>query len=284
MRDIMIVTDSASDILKDCKHVKVLPYAISFKGEPNTIYSDDGKYSSRVFYDYVGLGVQSKVISLNPSDICNVLNEAASNKMDVIIIYSSGTLHFESEILLKDIVLDTSYRNIEMRIALIDSGSISLGEGLLVYKANQMLEAGYEFDSIAGYIANNKKYYDLRVINPNYDYMVERNNISPLQNKYFKLTHEVPCMGFSRLGSLKVVGAYQSQNLYENFVNDILKRIKDKNQTFGVVHSRNLNDANMVKDLIQGSIPDAHVLVREMQFASGSEFGKGAVGIAYKRN
>lgn len=156
MRDFIITTDNTADLPDSFLAVHnikpaYLPYSFGDK-----IYNSDSSLSIQDFYNKMRGGEMPTTMALNPDDAKDFFNSYIQKGLDILYIcFSSGlsSTYNNACIAAKEIMDE----NPDSRIIVIDSLAASLGEGLMVYRAYQLKEAGLSIDETASYLNEHAK-------------------------------------------------------------------------------------------------------------------------------
>lgn len=138
------MTDSASDFNIELEHkfnISVVPLSVIFDKES---LKDRTEINSEKFFNKLKTVEQVPVTSqVTPKEFLEVFKPILEEKDEILAIFMSSKMSgtFNSALLAKE-MLNTD------KITLIDSKMVSLGEGLLVYKAAQMISEGKQIDEI----------------------------------------------------------------------------------------------------------------------------------------
>ncbi|MEG0228861.1 MAG: DegV family protein, partial [Lachnospiraceae bacterium] len=155
MRDFIITTDSTVDLPMDYleksgNRVLSLSYMIG-----DDTYEDMHGLSSKDFYEKVRKGSLPTTSQMNPQQAKVAFESILKEEKDILHIgFSSGlsgschSAKMASEELLEEYP--------EARIIVIDSLCASMGEGLLLYKLNEMKQWGNTIEEIAKWAEENK--------------------------------------------------------------------------------------------------------------------------------
>ncbi|MGL5353350.1 MAG: DegV family protein, partial [Clostridium sp.] len=155
---IKLITDSACDLpfeyIKE-NNIDLVSLTVNIKGE--FIVDDLGqtlKYDD--FYKMVRGGEMPSTSQVNVGTFEAVFNKYVENGDSIIYIGLSSALSgtFNSANIAREIILGD---NPKADITVIDSLSVSLGEGALVYYACEMLKAGADKESVVNWVNDNKK-------------------------------------------------------------------------------------------------------------------------------
>ncbi len=146
-RPVHIVTDSTSDIPPDVMQglpVTVVPLTVEIAGQ---VYRDMVDLSREEFLDRLRSGEMPKTSQPSVGEFQTVFSDLIERGFDIVAIHLSPKLSgtFNSSL--------TAARNISPeRITVIDSGSVSIGLGVLVLEAADWVRAGKSSSEITDHI------------------------------------------------------------------------------------------------------------------------------------
>ncbi len=156
MREYVVMADSDSEIpyyFAEEHNVPVYLVPYSLDGEEKLF--DLGKNTDfKAYYEAIRNGAQASTATRPPIDIQEFFEDILKQGKDILYIVFSSKLsgHFE----LCELARKNALENYpEARIELIDTKSIAMGAGLLVWHAVKMQEAGKSFDAVAQWVREN---------------------------------------------------------------------------------------------------------------------------------
>lgn len=157
MRDYVITTDSSSDLPEEY-------YKEHGVGCTYLSYSMDGKNYThenflpvQEFYDAMRKGSLPTTAQVNPDDVRQLIEPYLKEGKDVLhIAFSSGLSGTYNSARIAAEELKEEYP--ERSVIVMDSRAASLGQGLLVYLAQQHKEAGEDMETVAKWVEENKNH------------------------------------------------------------------------------------------------------------------------------
>ncbi|MGA7672727.1 MAG: DegV family protein [Nitrolancea sp.] len=150
-RKVMIVTDSTSDIPPDALGelpIKVVPLKIEIG---DRVFRDMVDLSREEFLEHLKTGEMPRTSQPSVGEFQTVFNELIGQGYDVVAIHISPKLSgtFNSA--------TTAARNLgNEHLTIIDSGSVSIGLGVLVLYAAELAAAGHNADEIRERVESRK--------------------------------------------------------------------------------------------------------------------------------
>lgn len=157
MRDYVITTDSSADLPEEyykehgigCTY---LSYSMNGKN-----YTHEKFLPVHEFYETMRKGSLPTTAQVNPDDVRKLIEPYLKEGKDVLhIAFSSGLsgTYNSARIAAEELAEEYPERSVKV----IDSLSASLGQGLLVYLAQQHKEAGEDMDTVAKWVEENRKH------------------------------------------------------------------------------------------------------------------------------
>lgn len=158
MKDYVLVCDSTADIPIDVVKelgVKIIPFSYSIGDEPFNYYLDERDEDIKVFYDKLRGGDMPVTSQVNPHTYKDYFNEIVEEGKDIIYMcFSSGLSgSYQSAMLGADMVQD---KYPDAKIAVIDTLSASIGEGVFLYLAAKLKEDGMSMQELVDWITENR--------------------------------------------------------------------------------------------------------------------------------
>lgn len=154
---IRLMTDTSANLpltIIEKYGITVLSFHLTVDGAPFP-YDCRTEFDGKTFYDAMRGGAKVQTSMINQSDSIDVFTEAVKAGDDVLYIGMSGGISGAARIVslaAKEVLADFPDRRIEV----IDTYGASLGEGLQVLEAAQMLESGMGLDEVAEKIRENR--------------------------------------------------------------------------------------------------------------------------------
>lgn len=155
MNRFIITSDTTADLPKDYvekNEIGILPMSFQMEGKD---YSGDEELDIKEFYDKMRNGLMPTTSQINPTQAKSKFEEYLKNGYDVLhISFSSGLSGSYNNTRIASMELNDKYKN--KKVVVIDSLSVSLGEGFLVNKAVELRNEGKSIDEVAMWLEENK--------------------------------------------------------------------------------------------------------------------------------
>ena len=155
MSEYKIITDSGCDLPQEMisrLDVQAVPLYVNFKGEDREDTVDAG---IREMYAGLRDGEAATTSAVNPDRWAEKMEGVLAQGMDVLVItFSSGLSTTYQSAVIAGNELKEKYP--DRKIFVVDSLSASLGQGLLVWYACKMKDAGMAVEELAAWVEENK--------------------------------------------------------------------------------------------------------------------------------
>ena len=155
MSEYKLITDSGCDLPKEMLEkldVQTVPLIVNFKGEDREDTVDAG-----IKEMYAGLrdGEAATTSAVNPDRWMEKMDGVLAQGLDVLTItFSSGlSTTYQSAVIAAN---ELKEKYPDRKIFVVDSLAASLGQGLLVWYACKMKDAGMTIEELAAWVENNR--------------------------------------------------------------------------------------------------------------------------------
>lgn len=279
---IKIYTDSCSDIpsTKLPNDIQILPLYYSFRGE-DIEYGEEYQLPMKDFFAKISEGKIPYTSSINPGYALERFTQDALLGNDIICICLSSKLSstYQSILLAKEELLE-NFPN--TNIAVIDSLTGSLAEGLLVLKANSLKNEGKTFHEIVDYLETYKKYYQINFFVDNLKYLQRSGRISKSVCAVGTTLGIKPLIHVGDDGFPEQLLNSRGMKKCDHILLDKLKKEVDDNETIGIVHSADLDSAKRLENKIKELGLLNPMMIGEISTAIAAHIGPNAYGLTYK--
>lgn len=158
MSNYVIVSDSSCDLPADwiaANRVEVIPLTVDIDGKTYRNYPDERDITFHDFYELLRAKKVGKTAQLSPDAFVQTVEPLLKAGNDVLALgFSSALSGTYNSMRLGAEELRERYP--ARKIVVIDTLSASLGQGMLVYRANELKQEGKSLDTVAQYIEDNK--------------------------------------------------------------------------------------------------------------------------------
>lgn len=282
MRKFIISTETTSDLpdsyLKE-HNIICLPLFYLFG---DVTYGGEKKISNKEFFKMMRDGQVATTAASNPDMVKEAFEKAVKEGYDILHIgFSSGlSVSYNVADLMAKEVMDA---HPEAKIIVIDSLCASLGQGLLVNSAVEMLEAGKTLDETAQWIEDHKMHLCHQFTVEDLKYLQRGGRISKTVAVLGTLINVKPVLHVDDNGKLvplfNVRGRKKSLNA---LVDNMLKAIDGyDNPVVYITHGDSPEDAQYVADLIKEKTGIQNFLINELCPTIGAHSGPGTIALFY---
>ena len=166
-RDFVILTDVNADLptsYTDAENIGVISMSIQIDGKS---YEPGKDIDADTFYKLMREGKEPTTAAANPHQYEQAFKQVLDSGKDVLYLAFSSALSssYQSAVMAREMLEDKDDRtgaetveNLHFpRIVIIDTLSGSMGQGLLVYKANELKKQGKSLDEVVAGCETNKR-------------------------------------------------------------------------------------------------------------------------------
>ncbi|SUY44868.1 degV family protein [Clostridium putrefaciens] len=285
--DIVIITDSSCDLpldyIRDAK-VSFLGLVSNFKG--NDYVEDFGQtLSYKAFYDGVRNGEMPTTSQINSYRFFEEFEKHVKENKSIIYLAFSSALSgtYNSSLIAKSEILE-KYPDAD--ITIIDTRSASLGVGLIVYHAYEMLNTGSSKDEIIAWVEDNKLKVNHFFTVDDLNHLKRGGRISPTSAFLGTILDIKPILYVNDLGELipftKVKGRKKAiRTLFDTFKDRV---VNPEDQMIFISHGDCLDDALFLKSLIEKEFKVKGFKINFVGQAIGSHSGPGTLTLFFIGN
>ena len=285
MKEFVIVTDTTTDLPREYveKHhlyMMSLPYTLE-----GTSYTWENPMPVKEFYDKMRAGSLPTTSQANPEEAATLYESILKeNDVDILhIAFSSGLSgSFNS---CRIAAADVCEKYPDRRIVVVDSLAATLGQGLLVYKAVQLKEAGKNLDEIAAWLEENKYHLVHNFTVDDLFHLHRGGRLSKTAAIVGTMINLKPVLHVDDEGHLvmlnKVRGRKKSLIGLVDCMEKQLGDWKDKNDIIFISHGDCPEDAQFVADLIKERFGYENFMIDYIGATIGAHSGPGTVALFY---
>jgi DegV family protein with EDD domain len=280
----IIITDSCCDLPIEYineNNIPVISLTFHFKGKE---YKDDfGKSMDyKTFFDEVRKGEMSSTSQVNAYSFEEVFKKYTAENYSVIYISLSSALSgtYNSSLIARENIMD---ENKDADITIIDSKSVSMGLGLIVYYANEMLRKGASKQEIIDWVENNKLQVNHWFTVDDLNHLKRGGRVSAASATIGTILDIKPILQVNGDGKLipvtKVKGRKKSiKTLAEELKNKI---VNPEEQTIFISHGDSLEDARLLEKLILEDVKVKNIVINYIGPVIGSHSGPGTIALFF---
>lgn len=283
----VIVTDSCCDLplsyLKE-NNIDAPGLNVNYKG---SVFEDDlgqtVKYDK--FYKEVRNGELPSTSQINPSVFEDIFERYAKDNIPVIYIgFSSALSGCVNSALIAKSTIEDKFNNAD--ITVIDTKSASLGEGLIVHHAIEMLKSGCEKDDIVSWIENNKLKVNHWFTVDDLFHLKRGGRVSSTAAVIGTILNIKPVLHVDNEGRLipvtKVKGRKKSITAMFEKLKEMI--VNPESQTVFISHGDCIEDAEYLKGLILSEFKVKDVIINYVGPGIGAHSGPGTLALFFIGN
>lgn len=281
---IKLITDSACDLPIEYIRENNIDFAslsVNIKGK--FVIDDLGqtlKYND--FYKLLREGEMPSTSQVNVGTFEDIFTKYVEKGESIIYIGLSSTLSgtFNSASIARKIVLE---KNPKADISVIDSLSVSLGEGALVYYACEMIKNGSSKEEVVRWVEDNKRKVVHAITIDDLSHLKRGGRISSATATVGGLLNIKPTLKIDAEGNVipgvkikgkKKVIKYLVDQVKENAVNI-------EKQVLFICHSDCLSEAEVLKEVILSEVKPKDVIINSIGAVIGTHGGPGTLAVIF---
>lgn len=280
MRDYVITVNSTVDLPKEWleeRKVPVIPLKYTIDNET---YTDMEGLSSKEFFEKLRDGKMATTSQINPEEARAQLEPFLKEGKDVLHLgFSSGLSGTYNSMRIAGEELKEEYP--EAKIIIIDTLCACLGEGLLLYKALQLKEAGKTIEETSKWVEENKLHICHNVTVDDLFHLHRGGRISKASAVLGSVVQIKPIIHMDENGKLQVIGKERGRKKSLNKIVDMaVEQIKGwDNDIAMITHGDCQEDAEYVAKLVRERLGIENILINNIGTVIGSHTGPGVVAV-----
>ena len=277
---IKIITDSACDLTRDYiknNNIGLLSLILNLNGQ--AIKDDLGEtLSYKDFYNKMREGATPTTSQINAHEFEEEFIKYIKNGDSIIYISLSSNLSgtFNSANIAKNNLMD-EYPN--ANIYLVDSLSVSVGQGLLVAKACEMRDSGIGAEEIVNWLEENKRKVIHSILIDDLNHLKRGGRISGATAAIGGLLNIKPTLFLDDEGKLiqgeKIKGKKKALRFLVNEVRE--KAVDTENEILYICHGDCLEEAETLRDMILEEVKFKNVIINYVGNVVGAHAGPGVL-------
>ena len=283
-REFVITTETNTDLslayLQE-NQIGVIPHYYTVGEE---VYGGGRELTIQEFYQEMRDGKKVGTMASNPAVIADVFTAYAKEGKDVLHISFSGALSCgcaNVQMVANEVMEEYP----DMKIIVVDTLSVSLGEGMMIAKALELKAAGKTVEETAKEIEALLPHICVQFTVDDLEYLYRGGRVSKTTAVVASIVNIKPILYVNEEGKLvsldKVRGRQQS---IKKLVENMKARIgewRDKQIFVGIVHGDCEADAQKLADLVRAELGYVKIMVEPIGPSIGAHSGPGALGILF---
>lgn len=284
MKKFIITTDGNSDFTEayaKAHDLRLIPLYYNMDGK---IYGGDDVLSPEEFYAKMREGMMPTTMAVNPEVVGKTFREVIAEGYDILHIAFSSALSGSYNVTAM-VGQQLSEEFPDTKIIVIDSLSASLGQGLLIYKANQMRQKGASLEETAQWVEDNKLHLCHQFTVDNLFHLFRGGRVSRTTAVLGTLVQVKPVLHVDDEGRLvaigKVRGRKKSLNALVDKMEETIGSYRDKNDIVFISHGDCIEDAKYVADRVKERFGIDQFYIDMVNPTIGAHSGPGTVALFY---
>lgn len=282
-----IITDTSSNIpslIAKEKGIKIIPLSFSVEGEEKTCL-DTTNFNAKEFYDLMRNNKKIKTSQITPNQCIDCFTSILDSGEDILFIAMSSGISgsYNSACVARDELI-TKYP--ERKIIVVDSLSASFGEGLIVLKAYEYKEQGFDIETVSEKLKDDIKRMYITFTVDKLEYLRNGGRLSGVSAFIGTLLSVKPLLKMNEQGKIIV----QSKTRTRRRALELLAQTYDKyivspeTQIVGISHADCESDALMLSEMIKRNNPPKEIMIVENEPVTGSYLGPKSIVLSFFSN
>jgi len=284
MREFVITTETNTDLPESFlaeNQIGVIPHYYMVEEE---VYGGGRELSIKDFYQAMRETKKVGTMASNPAVIEEIFTAYAEEGKDILHISFSSTLSGgcgNVQMVAKQVMEEHP----EMKIIVVDTLSVSLGEGIMIAKALELKAAGKSIEETADEVTALVPHICVQFTVDDLNHLYRGGRLSKTTAVLGTIVNIKPILYVNDEGKLvaldKVRGRQQS---IKKLVDNMKARIgdwRDKQIFVGVVHGDCEEDAKKLADLVKAELGDVKMIIQPVGPSIGAHSGPGALGLLF---
>ena len=284
---IKIITDSSCDLginFIEENNIELIPLLLNLDGE--TLKDDLGKsLGYREFYEKLRAGSMPSTSQINIYTFEEKFKELLDKGYEILYIGLSSALSgtFNSANMARNNILE---ENPNAKIAVVDSISVSMGLGMLIKKAYEMINEGKMLEEIVQWIEENKNKVIHAILVDDLKHLKRGGRLSASSAAVGTILNIKPLLKLNNSGAVeateKVKGKKKALKRLASIVKE--KAINIENEILYIMHGDALEEAQYLKEIILQELNFKDVKVEYIGTVIGTHGGPGTIAAVFWGN
>ena len=276
-----IVTDSCCDLRPETYeqlNLTVVPLSMEFRGQVREDKSDD---SIKEVYAALRAGESAQTAAVNPDRWLNAMEPHLAEGRDVLVMaFSSGlSTTYQSAVIAAE-ELREKYPH--AKIMTIDTYAASLGEGLQVLEAAELLRAGRSFEEVGDRILARRPHMCQFFTVDDLNYLKRGGRISGAAALVGSVLGIKPILRGDETGHIVSCGKVRgNKKAYAELADYFDKRALDKTARIGIAHADNREGTDYLLGLLRERGFTGECLEVYYEPVTGAHVGPGTVALFF---
>lgn len=284
MNKYVIISDTTCDLPASYiseNNIEIIPLCYSID---DVIYGDETDLTPSEFYDKMREGKMPTTMAGNQVTIEKLFRKYLDDGYDILnLAFSSALSSSYSTCVMVGKELQAEYP--DRKIIVIDTLAASLGEGLIVYTANELKKSGKSLDEVAEYISAHLMNFTHRFTVDDLFHLHRGGRVSKTAAVLGTMINVKPILNVDSEGRLipvsKVRGRKRALSSLVDDMAELIKGHEDENKTIFIGHGDCEDDANYVAKLVTEHFGYTDFVIDYICPTIGAHTGPGIVALFF---
>lgn len=284
MKEFVITTDTSCDMPKsyyENNQIGILSLSCLMDGETYNYYHD---MPEKEFYQKVRAGAMPVTSQANPEDAKELFEKYLKKGLSVLhVAFSSGLSGSYNSARIAAEELNDQYTDVQ--VIVVDSLCASMGQGLILYKAVQMKNAGKSIEEIAKWLEENKLHVCHNFTVDDLNHLYRGGRVSKATAVLGTMIGVKPVLHVNDEGKLinigKVRGRKRSLIALVDRMEKQLANYKGTNDIVFISHGDAQEDARFVADLVKERFGIDSFMINYIGPVIGTHSGPGTLALFF---
>lgn len=280
----VITTDTCCDLPKDYLKEKEIEEVSLYYNMNGSVYGNDQEMDIKEFYDRMRGGEMPTTMAANPEELEEMFEKYLSAGKSVLhLAFSSELSSSCGNAMVAARELNEKYT--DNKVIVIDTLAASLGQGLMVYKAEELRQNGKTIDETAMWLEENKLHFCHQFTVDDLNHLYRGGRVSKLTAVAGTIIQIKPILHVSDEGKLVPIGKARGRKKSLTALVDNMQRTmgsyRDKNDIVFISHGDALEDAEYVANLVKERFGIEKFLINPVSPTIGAHSGPGTIALFY---
>ncbi|HJA13220.1 MAG TPA: DegV family protein [Candidatus Mediterraneibacter merdipullorum] len=284
MSEYVITTDSNSDVLPEFikeNNLTIIPQYYSFG---DTVYGDELNMPPHEFYETMRNGELPKSQANNPAVIRERFEKLLKEGKDIFhIAFSSALSGSCNNVIMTANELLEEYP--DRKITVFDSLNASLGEGVSVYRAVELMKEGKTMEELYDILMEEREHINVSFTVNDLYHLQRGGRVSKTTAVVGSLVNIKPILKVTAEGELKSDGTVRGRKKSLKTLVSRMEATLDpehygKDRMVAVLHGDCLDEAQTVADMVK-ELGFTNVIINDVSPSIGTHAGPGVVGLVH---
>lgn len=283
MSEYVLFTDSSADLSAEMVKeldLNVLPLSFTVQDKTYHNYPDNREMDPKAFYDSLRNGGTCTTAAVNVGDYTEALEPVLQAGKDILLlVFSSGlSATYQSAKLAAE---ELAEKYPERKVYAIDTLCASMGQGLLVWHAVQLMRAGKSMGEVRDWVEANKLHLCHWVTVDDLHFLKRGGRISAATAVMGSMLHIKPIIHVDDEGKLINIGKARGRAAALTALADKLAETATDKELVFISHGDCLDDALLLADDLKKRIGVAKVVLNNIGPVIGAHAGPGTVAMFF---